>query len=207
MQQRLWSDPSRHGSSHTFSIYGLHATLLGCIITDVAVSPTSLQTALDYAVDRSFDSISVDGDMSTNDTVVVLANRAAHPEEKEIDQETDWEGHEIFRNEMTSFARGLAQLVVWDGEGAAKFVIVNVEVHQQIDRFAVGRCGCCGDPQRVSPTDIPPSSTARSQQPSTCSQHHRASVENHFAVMLWTVFEYMVVGIQFKNNFIARKTQ
>ena len=111
------------------STSGLHATLLGCIITDAAVSPTSLQTALDYAIDRSFNSISVDGDMSTNDTVVVLANGAAHPEEKEIDQETDWEGYEIFRNEMTSFAQELAQLVVWDGEGATKFVTVNVEVN------------------------------------------------------------------------------
>ena len=107
---------------------GLHATLLGCIVTDAAVSPTSLQTALDYAIDRSFNSISVDGDMSTNDTVVVLANGAAQPEETEIDKETDWEGYEIFRDELTSFAQELAQLVVWDGEGATKFVTVNVEV-------------------------------------------------------------------------------
>ena len=107
---------------------GLHATLLGCILTDAAVSPTSLQAALDYAVDRSFNSISVDGDMSTNDTVVVLANGAAQPEEKEIDKETDWEAYEVFRDELTSFAQELAQLVVWDGEGATKFVTVNVEV-------------------------------------------------------------------------------
>ena len=110
------------------STSSLHATLLGCIITDAAVSPLSLQTALDYAIDRSFNSISVDGDMSTNDTVVVLANGAAQPEEKEIDKETDWEGYEVFRNELTSFAQELAQLVVWDGEGATKFVTVNVEV-------------------------------------------------------------------------------
>ena len=38
--------------------------------------------------------------------------------------------------------------------------ILEARVHQQIDRFAVGRCGCCGDAQRVSPTDIPPSPTA-----------------------------------------------
>lgn len=110
------------------STSSLHATLLGCIITDAAVSPTSLQSALDYAIDRSFNSISVDGDMSTNDTVVVLANGAAQPEEKEIDKETDWEGYEVFRDELTSFAQELAQLVVWDGEGATKFVTVNVEV-------------------------------------------------------------------------------
>ena len=110
------------------STSGLHATLLGCIVTDAAVSPASLQTALDYAIDRSFNSISVDGDMSTNDTVVVLANGAAQPEEKEIDEETDWEGYKTFRDELTNFAQELAQLVVWDGEGATKFVTVNVEV-------------------------------------------------------------------------------
>jgi len=109
------------------STSGLHATLLGCIVTDAAVSPTSLQTALNYAIDRSFNSISVDGEMSTNDTVLVLANGAAQPEEKEIDRETDWEGYEVFREELTSFAQELAQLVVWDGEGATKFVTVNIE--------------------------------------------------------------------------------
>ena len=120
--------PPPPAASPPSSVSGLHATLLGCIVTDAAVSPTSLQTALDYAIDRSFNSISVDGDMSTNDTVVVLANGAAHPEEKEIDKETDREGYEIFREELTNFAQGLAQLVVWDGEGATKFVTVNVEV-------------------------------------------------------------------------------
>ena len=120
------------------STSGLHATLLGCIVTDAAVSPTSLQTALDYAIDRSFNSISVDGDMSTNDTVVVLANGAAQPEENEIDKETDWEGYEIFRDELTSFAQELAQLVVWDGEGATKFVTVNVEVGLLPKRFIYG---------------------------------------------------------------------
>ena len=55
----------------------LHATLLGLIATDAAVSPRSLQSALNYAVDRSFNSIDVDGDMSTNDTVILLANGAA----------------------------------------------------------------------------------------------------------------------------------
>jgi len=114
-------------TSSPSSTSGLHATLLGCIVTDAAVSPTSLQTALDYAIDRSFNSISVDGDMSTNDTVVVLANGAAQPEEKEIDKETDWEAYEVFRDELTNFAQELAQLVVWDGEGATKFVTVNVE--------------------------------------------------------------------------------
>ena len=107
----------------------LHATLLGCILTDAAVSPRSLQSALQYAVDRSFNSISVDGDMSTNDTVIVLANGAAAPAgAQEIDEETDKEGYDVFKKELTEFAIDLAKLVVRDGEGATKFVTVTVKV-------------------------------------------------------------------------------
>lgn len=104
-----------------------HATLLGLIATDAAVSPKSLQSALTWAVDRSFNSISIDGDMSTNDTIVAFANGASGME-TEIDEETNPEGYKIFRDEMTSFAVDLAKLVVRDGEGATKFVTVSVEV-------------------------------------------------------------------------------
>lgn len=110
----------------------LHATLLGCVLTDAAVSPRSLQSALTYAVDRSFNSISVDGDMSTNDTIVVLANGAAASangsQVKEIDEQTDKAGYDIFKQELTEFAIDLAKLVVRDGEGATKFVTVTVKV-------------------------------------------------------------------------------
>lgn len=108
----------------------LHATLLGCILTDVAIEPKSLQNALTYAVDRSFNSISVDGDMSTNDTIIVLANGAATPSDEplnEINETTDPEAFKIFRDELTAFAIDIAKLVVRDGEGATKFVTVSVE--------------------------------------------------------------------------------
>ena len=105
----------------------LHATLLGCILTDAPVSPPSLQKALTYAVERSFNSISVDGDMSTNDTIIVLAN-GAKGDGKEIDEMEDKEAYEIFKQELTEFAIDLAKLVVRDGEGATKFVTVNVKV-------------------------------------------------------------------------------
>ncbi|KAJ6581322.1 arginine biosynthesis bifunctional protein ARG7 [Mycena capillaripes] len=114
----------------TTSFPALHATLLGCIFTDAAVSPRSLQSALTYAVERSFNSISVDGEMSTNDTILVLANGAAaskNGQVLEIDEETDKQGYEIFKTELTQFAVELAQLVVRDGEGATKFVTVNVK--------------------------------------------------------------------------------
>lgn len=104
-----------------------HATLLGLVATDAAISPRSLQTALTYAVERSFNSISVDGDMSTNDTIIALANGASGMAD-EIDEESDKEGYMRFRGELTSFAEELAKLVVRDGEGATKFVTISVEV-------------------------------------------------------------------------------
>lgn len=79
-----------------------HATMLGVIATDAAVEPAALQSALTYAVDRSFNSISVDGDMSTNDTVVALANGASGM--SEISEAKTPEEFVKFRDELTSFA-------------------------------------------------------------------------------------------------------
>ena len=103
----------------------LHATLLGCVLTDAAVSPRSLQSALNYAVDRSFNAISVDGDMSTNDSIYVLANGAASS--SIIDEDATPQAYETFKQELTTFAADLAKLVVRDGEGATKFVTVTVK--------------------------------------------------------------------------------
>lgn len=103
-----------------------HATMLGVIATDAAIEPASLQAALTHAVDRSFNSISVDGDMSTNDTVVALANGASGI--NEISAEKTPAEFEQFRSALTDFAAELAQLIVRDGEGAEKFVKVTVNV-------------------------------------------------------------------------------
>jgi glutamate N-acetyltransferase/amino-acid N-acetyltransferase len=103
-----------------------HATLLGCIATDAPVAPEALQAALDYAVQRSFNAISVDGDMSTNDTVVLFANGAAQG--VMIDEARDPAAFVRFREGLTEFMQELAQLVVRDGEGATKFVTISVEV-------------------------------------------------------------------------------
>ncbi|KAG6840834.1 hypothetical protein C0991_004057 [Blastosporella zonata] len=119
--------PDMGPASTSFSPKALHATLLGAILTDAPVTPRSLQSALTYAVERSFNSISVDGDMSTNDTIVVLANGAAAGKDvKEIDEATDKEAYDMFKAELTAFAVDLAKLVVRDGEGATKFVTVTV---------------------------------------------------------------------------------
>ncbi|CAG8487883.1 9673_t:CDS:2 [Paraglomus occultum] len=100
------------------------ATLLSFIATDAAVSPTALRAALKYAVDRSFNSITIDGDMSTNDTLAIFANGASGGTEIR-----DERGEEYlnFRDSLTEFAAELAKLVVRDGEGATKFVTVRVK--------------------------------------------------------------------------------
>ncbi|KAF9182188.1 hypothetical protein BGZ51_004873 [Haplosporangium sp. Z 767] len=102
------------------------ATLLGTIVTDLGVEASLLQYALTHAVDRSFNAISVDGDMSTNDTVAVLANAGATNGKMVIDKVTS-KDFEAFKENLTEFAQELSQLVVRDGEGATKFVKVAVE--------------------------------------------------------------------------------
>lgn len=96
----------------------LHATMLGLIATDAAVEPKALQAALDRAVSRSFNCISVDGDMSTNDTILLLAN--GQSQGGEIDESSP--DFEQFVQELTSFCQDLSKLIVRDGEGAEKFV-------------------------------------------------------------------------------------
>lgn len=118
-----------------------HATLLGVIATDAPVEPKSLQSALQYATDRSFNSITVDGDMSTNDTIVALANGAGvAPGEtvEEICEDKHPEAFAAFKEELREFAEELAKLVVRDGEGATKFVTVRVQVRLVVFAFAIG---------------------------------------------------------------------
>lgn len=100
------------------------ATLLGFFVTDAPVAPGALNEALKYAVSRSFNSISVDGDTSTNDTVAALANGMAGGVVIEL---SDSERYLKIREVITEFAQDLAKLVVRDGEGATKFVTISVE--------------------------------------------------------------------------------
>lgn len=101
------------------------ATLLGFFATDAPVTPNALNQILKYAVDRSFNSISVDGDMSTNDTIVAIANGAAGGTTIDASAETS-EEFSVLRAEITDFAQQLAKLVVRDGEGATKFITIRV---------------------------------------------------------------------------------
>lgn len=107
------------------------ATLLGVIATDAPLAPAVLPGLLRHAVDRSFNSISIDGDTSTNDTVALLANGAAAggrtvASEDGAGNAADAADYAAFRAVLTDFAVALAQLVVRDGEGATKFVTVRV---------------------------------------------------------------------------------
>jgi glutamate N-acetyltransferase/amino-acid N-acetyltransferase len=98
------------------------ATMLSTIATDAAISQPLLQRALSAAVDRSYNRISIDGDTSTNDTVLLLANGLAG--NAEIMDEGD--DYTAFLAALTTIATGLAQSIVRDGEGVTKFVTVYV---------------------------------------------------------------------------------
>ncbi|KAG5964179.1 hypothetical protein E4U58_003275 [Claviceps cyperi] len=99
------------------------ATLLTILATDAAIAPGIMTNVLRHAVDRSFNSITVDGDTSTNDTVALLANGAAGGKEITSEQSPDYEA---FQTVLTDFATDLAKYIVRDGEGATKFVTIRV---------------------------------------------------------------------------------
>ena len=103
------------------------ATMLGIVTTDAAITPECLQAATRYAVDRSFNAISVDGDMSTNDTVVVLANgQSPHLSVSDAITSTSSPAYAVFQRSLTEFCIRLSQKLVRDGEGATKFVTIEV---------------------------------------------------------------------------------
>ncbi|NLZ92814.1 MAG: bifunctional glutamate N-acetyltransferase/amino-acid acetyltransferase ArgJ [Firmicutes bacterium] len=99
------------------------ATMLAFITTDCAIVPSLLQKALQYTVDRSYNLITVDGDTSTNDSVVVLANgMAGNPI---ISEEN--EDYHRFLMLLQRVNTELSQKIVRDGEGATKFIEVTVK--------------------------------------------------------------------------------
>ena len=103
---------------------GLHATMLCFITTDAAIDAKVLQTALNEAVAHSFNRITVDGDMSTNDTVLVLANGLAG--NKNIQHSTSNIQHRTFCVALNHVCLELAKMIVRDGEGVHRVVTVRV---------------------------------------------------------------------------------
>ncbi|TKD50415.1 bifunctional glutamate N-acetyltransferase/amino-acid acetyltransferase ArgJ [Sphingomonas baiyangensis] len=99
------------------------ATMLGFVFTDAAVDPAFLQAALDDANAQTFSCITVDGDTSTSDTVLAFATGKAG---NRTLAETDDPGADAFRAALADVCRELAHLVVRDGEGASKFIRIDV---------------------------------------------------------------------------------
>jgi glutamate N-acetyltransferase/amino-acid N-acetyltransferase len=99
------------------------ATMLSVIVTDAVIEPALLAELLSQAVDVSFNCISIDGDMSTNDTVLVLANGASG---WKLDAPLRGRGSSK-PSALTSLCTDLAQQIVRDGEGATKFITIRVE--------------------------------------------------------------------------------
>ena len=100
------------------------ATMLGFIATDAVIAPGLLQPLLQEAADLSFNRITIDGDTSTNDSLVLMATQqAGHAAITALDS---LEGRTL-RDALVSLAQQLAQAIVRDGEGATKFITVTVQ--------------------------------------------------------------------------------
>ncbi len=97
------------------------ATMLCFVFTDIKISHSSLKKALSYAVDNSFNKVTVDGDTSTNDTVFIMANGTAGNDEPDDDSFGE------FAAGLKEIMYNLATMIVKDGEGATKVVHIYVK--------------------------------------------------------------------------------
>ncbi len=99
------------------------ATMLGYIATDAAISQATLDKIIQHAVNKSFNCITVDGDTSTNDSLILMATgQAGNAEVSENSAD-----FVALRDALTDVAIELAQAIVRDGEGATKFMTIQVE--------------------------------------------------------------------------------
>ena len=123
-----------HIAGNTISVTGISkgagmirpnmATMLGYVATDACVAPELMHTLAHALAEGSFNRVTVDGDTSTNDSFVVIAtNKAQHAPITSLESA---EGQALFQA-MLQVARALAQAIVRDGEGATKFITLQVE--------------------------------------------------------------------------------
>jgi glutamate N-acetyltransferase/amino-acid N-acetyltransferase len=124
------------------------ATMLALVMTDACLRKQDAQSALVDAMEESFHCISVDGHMSTNDTVILIANGAAHVDASLRDansrlpdsQPLTGKGLEDFRTTLFEVCEDLAQSIPADGEGATH--LITVEVHgcrSRADALQIGK--------------------------------------------------------------------
>lgn len=106
------------------------ATMLGYVATDAVISQGLLQEIAQYAADHSFNRITVDGDTSTNDAFIILAcGKAGHGE---ITRQDSKEFNQL-QQAITAVAVELAKMIVRDGEGATKFITIQVDAGKNAD--------------------------------------------------------------------------
>jgi len=127
------------------------ATMLCFVTTDAAIDRTTLRRCVDEGVARSFNSISVDGDTSTNDTVIVLANgQAKNPKLTAKHPQLP-----LFRSALRRVMKELARMIVRDGEGISKVVEVTVKgaasareaklAAEAVGKSTLVKCSWCGN--------------------------------------------------------------
>jgi len=99
------------------------ATMLCFIMTDISVNQQTLNRALKDSVKKSFNRITIDGDMSTNDTVLIMANGMIGNEE--LSERS--EAYAAFKKSLDEITYGLSRLIALDGEGATKLVEIELK--------------------------------------------------------------------------------
>ena len=100
------------------------ATLLGFVTTDTGIEKELLDEMLGDIIDKTFNCITVDGDTSTNDMVLVLANGAAGAD---LIDDKEEELYHLFKDALTALLKEMAKSIVRDGEGATKFIEVRIK--------------------------------------------------------------------------------
>lgn len=98
------------------------ATMLGYVATDAKVPQELLQALTTEAADVSFNAITIDGDTSTNDSFIVMATGSSG-----VEIPVSGEKYETFRQALVQLSQRLAQMIVRDGEGATKFITIQIE--------------------------------------------------------------------------------
>jgi glutamate N-acetyltransferase/amino-acid N-acetyltransferase len=115
------------------------ATMLGFVACDAKVAPSILQHMVKKAADQSFNCITIDGDTSTNDSFILIASGASPVEIKSLDTPE----YAALEEAVIELSRTLAQMIIRDGEGATKFITVQVEQGASVEEcrkvaYAIG---------------------------------------------------------------------
>jgi glutamate N-acetyltransferase/amino-acid N-acetyltransferase len=129
---KIWACTKGAGMIHP-NLQGLHATMLSFILTDAQLYQKQLQKVTEVAVKQSYNCISVDGDTSTNDTVLVFANGQSNT------GKLNTKDLEIFQEALNEVTLKLAKMMASDGEGATRLVeifVKNTKKHEDAEKIA-----------------------------------------------------------------------